>query len=165
MRNLPFIFAMIGFSCICFSQNYSSEATVAKLSLLGISALCLLYGLNKSVKAFDKEKANSKVKQYIEIVSKSIKDIDKRPEVKATLFHQMATIEASTGNHKTAINCYLKALKHGADEDTVDDQIWESFRKEFAKTQDEDYVKNYFDWVPFGAHHSEAKALLIGHYA
>ena len=77
----------------------------------------------------------------------------------------MATIEASTGNHKTAINCYLKALKHGADEDTVDDQIWESFRKEFAKTQDEDYVKNYFDWVPFGAHHSEAKALLIGHYA
>ena len=166
MRNLPYIFATTGFVCICLSQNYTQEAVIAKVSLLVISCFCLLYGLNKEVMSISKkEHRESKVENYAKILSKTIKDIEKRPEVKATFFQQMAQIEFASGHYKTAITCYLKAMKYGADEDAMDDNIWESFRNLYRKNQDEDYVKNYFEWVPFGAHHSEAKALLIGHYA
>ena len=163
MRNLAFVFFTIGISCICLSNNYSIEATTAKIVVLVISLFCLVYGVNSGI-TLPTQKTSTSASRYIDIISKSMKDIDNRPEVKATLFHQMATVEASVGNYKSAISCYLKALKYGADEDTIDDQIWETFRKQYAKSKDEDYVKNYFDWVPFGAHHSEANALLIGHY-
>lgn len=166
MRNLPFIFAIIGFTCLCLSTNYSQEAVIAKAAILVISSFCLLYGMNRSfIPAQQTKTVDAKIQNYITMLSSTIKDLDKRPEVKATFFQQMAHTEFASGNYKTAITCYLKAMKYGADEDAMDENIWESFRSFYKKTKDEDYVKNYFEWVPFGAFHSEAKALLIGHYS
>ncbi|WP_372370360.1 hypothetical protein [Candidatus Uabimicrobium sp. HlEnr_7] len=183
--------AILGFVCISLSHNYMLNAVVAKVVVLAISSSCLIYSLTKNTISmhvttnttekdiFDYENVvnSNSTNKAAKIASLYIlngdgkkgiaiyKELMKRSSDAKTIFlSEMAAAEYSMGNYKSSINYHIQALKNGADEDTTDDYIWQAFCEIYKTTQDEDYVKNYFEWMPQGAYHAEAKALLIGHY-
>lgn len=190
-KNFFMFLAILGFVCVSLSHNYTLDAVVAKVIVVGLASFCLIYGVTKNTisvhttknttekEVFDSEKIVSfyTVSEAAKIASSYILNGDGKkgiaiykellkqaPNAKAIFFSEMATAEYAMGHYKSSINYYIQALNSGADEDTTDDHIWQAFCKVYKTTKDEDYVKNYFEWMPHGAYHSEAKALLIGHY-
>ena len=188
-KKLSLFLAIVGFGCLALNSSYQLEPVVAKVFILCVASLSLVRGLtiDNGVTDFTPEVASateekeeidfSDINGAAKIASEKIlrgegkegitiyRELIKRSaDAKAVFLSQMASAEYSMGNYKAAINYYIQAMNNGADEDMMDDCILDSFKELFKKNQDEDYVKNYFDWMPKGAYHAEAKALLIGHY-
>lgn len=116
--------------------------------------------INEKKDAFPMKKNTEKL-----VMQKENEVAKKTPKEKALFLFQMAESKYIIGNYKSAINYYIQAMENGADEDAMDDCIWQSFQKAYEVNKDEYFVKKYFDWVPSGAYQAEANALLIGHYS
>ncbi len=63
---------------------------------------------------------------------------------------------------ESAINYYISALKNGADESMMDDNIWEATEAIYSQRKNKNVIEDYKNLFPKGSHSKKADKLLLG---
>ncbi len=86
--------------------------------------------------------------------------LEKYPERRASVDAQIGAALYFLQDYDAAIEHYVSAREHGADEDMMDDNIWEACETLHNKTKDLNNIRRYLELCPNGSYVKQAQKLL-----
>lgn len=82
------------------------------------------------------------------------------PQNKGLYLSQVGVAKFFLNEYEEAIKYYLQAKDNGADNNMMDDNIWEACEALYNKAQDKQYIQKYMEYFPNGSYVKKANKIL-----
>ena len=100
---------------------------------------------------------NGEYEKSIELYEKMASDF---PENRGLYLSQVGAAHHFLNDYNTAIEYYVKAKNEGADDNMIDDNIWEACEEIYKNNNDKTSIEKYLEYYPSGNYAKKAKKIL-----